>query len=348
MAISVSLIHSLEVPELVQIPESLSLQQRSELLRQRSALEEQWKTLVARVADHNRECQKVPVDTPFARKCREAMAQLHGHINAYVDSVKKFNESVRKASEWGALEKALVVPFLSEKEEIRLGGEMARLLESEMILVNDSQVHNYLQNLLNRLACHSKRPALPYTVKVVKDEGINAFALPGGHIYVNDGLIRLADNESELAGVLAHEIAHIAARHHAETIDKITRSVGVGIVGGVLTGPITGFGLLSQRMIQQGAYMKFTRAEEGEADRLAVEMLYQAQIKPTGLVPFFEKLRQRHPEGKSLREKFYSTHPSPEERKENLAPLFADPRFNQLQHVDSADFPKIRKRMEEL
>ena len=113
-------------------------------------------------------------------------------------------------------------------------------------------------------------------------------------------------------------------------------------MGGVLTGPATGFGLLSQQMIQEGAYLKFTRDEEREADRLAVEMLYQAGIKPTGLTSFFEKLHRTQTEEKAPWNRFYSTHPSPEERKENLAPLFADRRFNQIKQVDSADFQRIR------
>jgi len=332
----------IEVPELSQVPQNLHPEVREELLGQRAALDWEWKLLVARVEGHNQKCRRIPADTPLARECREAMAKLHGDINYYADSVKKFNESVRKASEWRVLEKALAVPFLSEKEEIRLGGEMARILESEVTLLNDSEVNGYLQALLQRLAVRSSRPGLPYTVKVVREEGFNAFVLPGGHIYVKEGLIRAAANESELAGVLAHEIAHVAARHHARTIDKIARSAGVGIVGGGLTGPATGFGLLSQKMIQEAAYMKFTRDEEREADRLAVEMLYRAKIKPTGLVPFFEKLRRAESEEENLRDRFYSTHPSPEERKENLASLFADPRFNQIKQIDSADFQKIR------
>jgi len=113
-------------------------------------------------------------------------------------------------------------------------------------------------------------------------------------------------------------------------------------VGGVLTGPATGFGLLSQQMIQQGAYLKFIRDQEREADRLAVEILYQAKIKPTGLTNFFERLRRGESGDETLMDRFYSTHPSPEERKENLAPLFADPRFNQIPQVDSEEFQKIR------
>ncbi len=332
----------IEVPELSQVPKDISPPAREELLGQRAALEREWKLLVARVDGHNQKCRKIPSDTPLARECREAMAKLHGDINAYVESAKRFNEDVKWALKWKALEKEIVVPFLSEKEEIRIGKEMASHLEKQMALMTDPQVDHYLQALLQRLASRSTRPALPYTVKVIKDDEINAFALPGGQIYVNGGLLRAATNEGELAAVLAHEIAHSAARHHAREISKVAQSVGASIVGGVLTGPATGFGLLSQQMIQEGAYLKFTRDEEREADRLAVEMLYQAGIKPTGLTSFFEKLRRNQPEKEGLGSRLYSTHPSPEERKENLAPLFADPRFNQIKQGDSADFQRIR------
>jgi len=334
----------IEVPELSQVPQNIGPEHREDLLKRRAALEWEWKLLVARVEGHNQKCRRIPSDTPLARECRGAMAKLHGDINAYVGSAKKFNEDVKWALKWKAMQKEIVVPFLSEKEEIRVGKEMASHLEKQMVLMTDPQVNHYLQSLLQRLASRSARPALPYTVKVVQEDEINAFALPGGQIYVNDGLIRAATSESELAAVLAHEIAHCAARHHAKEISKIAHSVGASIVGGVLTGPATGFGLLSQQMIQEGAYLKFTRDEEREADRLAVEMLYQAGIKPTGLTSFFEELHRRQTGKKDLRNRFYSTHPSPEERKESLAPLFADPRFNQIKEVDSADFKRIRAR----
>lgn len=332
----------IEVPELSQVPQNIQPAQHEELLKRRAALEWEWELLVARVKGHNQKCRRIPADTPLARECRGAMANLQGDINFYVDSVKKFNESVKKAAEWVELEKALRVPFLSEKEEIRLGREMARLLESEMTFVNDSQLNDYLQALLHRLATRSTRPGLPYIVKVVQNQKINAFVLPAGHIYVNEGLIRAVASESELAGVLAHEIAHVAARHHGKEVNKIARSVGASIVGGILTGPATGFGLLSHQMVQEGAYMKFTRDEEREADRMAIEILYRAKIKPTGLTDSFEKLYRAQSEEERRQNRFYSTHPSPEERKKNLAPLFADPRFHQTKNSDSADFQKIR------
>jgi beta-barrel assembly-enhancing protease len=334
----------IEVPQLSQVPQDISPPAREELLRQRSDLEGEWKVLSAKVEGHNQKCRRIPSDTPLAGECREAMARLHGDLITHVDSVKKFNEDVKWALKWKALQKELVVPFLSEKEEIRVGREMAGHLEKQMTLMTDPQVSHYLQMLLQRLASRSTRPGLPYAVKVVIDDEMNAFALPGGHIYLNDGLIRAAANESELAGVLAHEIAHSAARHHAREISKIAHSIGASVVGGVLTGPATAFGLLSQQMIQEGAYLKFARDEEREADRLAVEMLYQAGIKPTGLTSFFERLRREQTEKEGIWNRFYSTHPSPEERKEDLAPLFADPRFNQTKQVDSADFQNIRSK----
>jgi len=335
----------IEVPELSQVPQNIGPEHHEDLLKRRASLEWEWKLLVARVEGHNQKCRRIPADTPLAHECRQAMVGLQGDVNAYVASVKKFNERVKWALRWKELQKELAVPFLSEKEEIRLGDELARHLEERMTLVTDPEVNEYLQTLLQRLTSRSARPGLPYTVKVVQSEKINAFVLPGGHIYVNEGLIRATASESELAGVLAHEIAHVAARHHAKEVNKIARSVGASIVGGILTGPATGFGLLSQQMIQEGAYMKFTRDEEREADRLAVEILYQARIKPTGLTNFFEKLRRARSEERTLMDRFYSTHPSPQERKENLAPLFADPRFNQIPQADSAEFQSIRKKM---
>ena len=142
----------IEVPELSQVPQNLPPEHRQELLHQRAALESEWQLLLARVERHNQKCRSIPSGTPLATQCREAMARLHGDIRAYVESAQNFNDSIRRAAEWKALEKALQVPFLSEKEEMRLGGEMARLLEGEMTLLNDSEVNGYLQTLLQRLA----------------------------------------------------------------------------------------------------------------------------------------------------------------------------------------------------
>ncbi len=326
-----------QVPQLSPIPEGLSVSQREELMRLKSALGDKWTSLRSKVARHNQRCQKVPANTQRASECRQAMARLQQEIATYIESVNKFNLKVKQE-----LKTADRTPFLSEKQEVELGKELSRLIESRMTVVTDPQVRSYMKKLLDQLANRSTRPKLLYTVKVVKKGQLNAFALPGGYIYVHSGLVRAASNESELAGVVAHEVAHIAARHHAKDVEKIAKSIGVSIVAGGFTGPATGFGLLTQRMFQEAAYMKFTRDEEQEADRLAVEMLYQAGIKPTGLITFFEKLRRQRPKKAPLWETFFSTHPHPEERMKNLEPLLADPRFNKIQHIDSANFQKIR------
>jgi len=329
-----------QVPQLSPIPEGLSVSQREELMRSKSVLDEKWTALLSKVNRHNQSCRSVPANTQRASECRQATVRLQKEIAAYIESVNKFNLKVKQESK-----DIGKVRFLSEKQEVELGKELSRLIESRMIVVTDPQVRSYMKKLLDRLAGLSTRPKLRYTVKVVKKGQLNAFALPGGYIYVHSGLVRAAGNESELAGVVAHEVAHISARHHAKDVEKIAKSVGVSIVAGGFTGPATGFGLLTQKMFQEAAYMKFTRDEESEADRLAVEMLYQAGIKPTGLITFFEKLRRQRPEKKTLWKSFFSTHPHPQERMKNLAPLLADPRFNKIQHIDSANFQKIRARL---
>lgn len=339
--ISLSLsLASAQVPQLSSVPEGLSAQVHEELMRSKSTLQAKWKLLRYKVEMHNQRCRSVPADTPLAAECRQAMGQLQAEIALYMRSVEKFNLNVKEA-----IDKAKVSPLLSEKQEVELGLEMALLMDSKVILVTDPQVASYTQLLLERLANRSTRPGLRYTVKVVQRGNINAFALPGGYIYVHSGLVWASSNESELAGVMAHEIAHVAARHHATEIHKIAKSIGAGIIAGALTGPVTGFGLLSQQMIQESAYLKFTRDEEREADRLAVEMLYQAGIKPTGLITLFEKLRRQHTKKPGFFDTFFSTHPSHEERIRDLAPLLADPRFNEIRHLDSAEFQNIRARL---
>ena len=323
---------SAQVPALRTVPEGLSPKEREQLTRRKSLLDAKWNGLRSKVAFHNQKCPRMRADTPLAAECGQAMGRLQGEIAAYVELVKNFNRMVEQASA-----KTRATPLLSDKDEIELGREIARRLESRMSVVTDPAVTVYMQSLLDRLAPHAGRPGFPYTVRVIRNNQVNAATYPGGYILVYTGLIRETRNESELAAVLAHEIAHASKRHPVKAIDTIARTIGVGVA-------LTPLGPLAGLVVRKAALIEFERDQEREADRLAVEMLYRAGIRPTAMTTLFERWRRRtRPRG--VLEGYFSTHPTDEERIKNIASLLADPRFKRTRWSDSANFDAVRRRL---
>jgi beta-barrel assembly-enhancing protease len=210
---------------------------------------------------------------------------------------------------------------ISQQEEIRLGRQYAAEINRELPLVDDPVANRYINLIGDRIARQGGRN-LDYTFYIVDTDEVNAFAVPGGFVYVNRGLIEAADNLSELAGVLGHEIGHVEERHSIEQIERMQRAnLGLSMAY-ILLGRTPG--ALEQAGIQvAGAaiFAGFSRAAENEADEIAVHLLARAGIDPMGLVTFFEKLladRQRRP---SVVEQWFSTHPLTEDRIANTRAL---------------------------
>ena len=180
---------------------------------------------------------------------------------------------------------------LSESDEIALGREFSREIEREIKLFTDPEVVRYVDELGQTLVRHSKRSNIHYYIKVVDTDEVNAFALPGGFLYVNRGLISIADTESELAGVISHEIGHVVGRHGAKAL---TRQLGLEIVLGMITGRNpTGVQRVASQLAAIGgifSMLHYSREAEREADALAVENLREAGYDPDGVAAFFEKL----------------------------------------------------------
>ena len=155
-------------------------------------------------------------------------------------------------------------------------------------------VEKYINDLGQRLVRFSKRRNISYRFKVVNDPSINAFAIPGGYCYVNLGLIQLAETESELAGVMAHEIGHVVGKHGMEQVSKQT---GLGFIAQIFLGPNSSFSeQMIASMISNGLLLKYGRGAELEADRLAIEEMHAAGIDPVGVINFFEKLAVKEKE----------------------------------------------------
>lgn len=210
---------------------------------------------------------------------------------------------------------------ISQQEEVRLGRQYAAEINRELPLVQDPVANRYINLIGNRIARQGGRN-IDYTFYIVNTPEVNAFAIPGGFVYVNRGLIEEADNLSELAGVVGHEIGHIEERHSIEQIERMQRAnLGLSMAY-ILLGRSPG--TLEQAGIQvAGAaiFAGFSRSAENEADEVAVRLLARAGIDPEGLVTFFEKLlaeRQRRP---SAVEQWFSTHPLTEDRIANTRAL---------------------------
>ena len=207
------------------------------------------------------------------------------------------------------------INFVSLEEEWELGRQLEAEIAHTMPLVRDRETVSFVNRIGQRLVRQTEMSELPWEFHVVKDPSINAFNIPGGHVYVNTGLIAQVDDVAELAGVLAHEIAHGVARHGTE---RLTKAYGLQIGAGILLGQDPG--LVEQIVAQiagQGAIAKFSRDDEREADRLAIPYLYNARYDPRGMVELFSRLLTQGGGQRSGVEQFFSTHPLTEERLED-------------------------------
>jgi predicted Zn-dependent protease len=207
------------------------------------------------------------------------------------------------------------VNLYSLEREIALGKQAAQEVEKSARMINDPVVTEYVNRVGQNLVRNSDAK-VPFTIKVIDSDEINAFALPGGFFYVNSGLILRADEEAELAGVMAHEIAHVAARHGTKNATKgeIMQWASIPLI---LLGPggWAGYGLYEGlNLAIPISYLKFSRDAEREADFLGIQYMYKAGYDPNAFVSFFEKIEaeeRRHP---GSIPKVFSTHPPTPER----------------------------------
>ena len=224
---------------------------------------------------------------------------------------------------WAQPAVAQLLGSLSEQEEISVGRQAAGEIEKDLTLLTDPVVTAYVSELGDALASRSERSGLDYTFKVVDSHEINAFALPGGFIYVNRGLLEAADNESEVAGVLGHEIGHVVARHGAEQVQRATyANLGLGALGAILGGSRGGqVANVAAQMVAGGVFMKFGRDAERAADRLGAANVAVAGLDPGGMVTFFQKLAAMRDGQSSAVDRFFASHPEPAERVDNVQDL---------------------------
>ncbi len=238
--------------------------------------------------------------------------------------------------------------FFSQNQEIEMGRSYSSQLNGDLVLVDDPEITQYVERVGLRLVDVSLRRDLEYRFFVVNTKEINAFALPGGFVYVNRGLIETTDNESELAGVIGHEIGHVAGKHSLKQLSKKLLLAGITIGAGLAVGAKSKkWGQIVSIAGGVGVFfaaLKYSRDDEREADWLGLTELHKAGYNPWGMVSFFEKLESKS-KGSGL-PAFLSTHPLPRERKANMRQQIADLNVGEPRAIESSlEFERCRTRL---
>lgn len=230
----------------------------------------------------------------------------------------------------------------SQEKEVAIGRQLALQVEQQSKLVEDPIITEYVNRVGQNIVLHSDAK-LPFTIKVLDSDEVNAFALPGGFFYVNRGLILAADNEAELAGVMAHEIAHVCARHAMENQGKGAFINYASMAGVIFGGPIVS-GILQQGggILAGLASLKFSRGAENEADNLGVQYLYASGYDPMGMSTMFEKLASQNKKKPGTIQKLFSTHPPSAQRQDESLRLVA--RFPEKDEyvITTSEFQRVK------
>jgi beta-barrel assembly-enhancing protease len=235
--------------------------------------------------------------------------------------------------------------MISLEKEIALGKSLAQDIERQVKLINDPEITEYVNRVGQNLVKNSDAK-VPFTIKVIDSDEINAFALPGGFFYVNTGLITAADEESEIAGVMAHEIAHVAARHGTEQYTKGTianyATIPLIFLGGGL-----GYGLYQAAgFLIPLQFLHFSRKAETEADFLGLQYMYKTGYDPTAFVSFFEKIQAQEKKKPGKLAKAFSTHPPTGDRIEKTQANIASILPSRDQYViNTSEFDKIKTKL---
>jgi beta-barrel assembly-enhancing protease len=235
--------------------------------------------------------------------------------------------------------------WYSLNSEIAMGKSYAQQVESSVKLIQDPTVNEYVNRIGQNLVRNSDAK-VPFTIKVIDSDEINAFALPGGFFYVNSGLILAADNESELAGVMAHEIAHVCARH---AMRQMTRAQ----IANFASIPLIFIGGWAGYAIQSAAsfalpmtFLTFSRGFESEADYLGLQYMYKTGYDPQSFVAFFEKIQAKEKKKPGTLSKAFSTHPQTPDRIEKSQQEIATILPARDEYVlDTSEFQTVKTRL---
>ncbi|HWX54519.1 MAG TPA: M48 family metallopeptidase [Verrucomicrobiae bacterium] len=236
--------------------------------------------------------------------------------------------------------------WYSLESQVAMGRQFAQQVDQTSKLITDPKVNEYVNRIGQNLVRNSDSK-LPFTIKILDDETPNAFTLPGGFMYVNSGAILTADNEAELAGVMAHEIGHVAACHIARqnTRGALAQIATIPLI--FLGGPLVNLGISeAMNLAVPATFMKFSRNFEAQADYLGVQYAYKAGYDPVGMINFFERIEALDKKKKGFITKAYESHPQTPDRmakseKEIASILPARDQYI----VDTSDFQATKARL---
>jgi len=238
--------------------------------------------------------------------------------------------------------------LFSPQQDVEIGQKVSRDAERQLPMLNDSRVDRYINNLGQRLAAHAPGQRYAYQYKTVNSGDINAFALPGGYVYINRGVIEAADTEAQLAGVMAHETSHVALRHGTNQASKAyIAQVPLALLGGALGSNSVGAVLaqLGAGFALNSVFLKYSRTDETQADVMGTQILYDSGYDPRAMAQFFEKIQSKGRGGAD----WFSSHPSPEHRiervDEEIDKLGGPPRGYK---TDSPEFRDIKRYVQSL
>ncbi len=240
--------------------------------------------------------------------------------------------------------------WYSLEREVAIGKRLAQEVERSVRLVDDPVINEYVNRVGQNLVRNSDA-RVPFTIKVIDSDEINAFALPGGFFYLNIGLILAADEEAELAGVMAHEIAHVTARHGTRnaTRGELTQLLMIPALI-FLPGGWAGYGIYQAMNVAVPlAFLKFSRGFEAEADYLGLQYMYKAGYDPNAYVSFFEKIQAEEKRRPGSVPTAFRSHPPTEDRIENTQRAIAEilPSRNEY-IVSTSEFDQIKARLRQL
>ncbi len=240
------------------------------------------------------------------------------------------------------------VNFYSIEKEIAMGKRMAQDVERHSKIVDDPVIAEYVNRVGQNLVRNSDAK-VPFTIKLIDSADVNAFALPGGFFFVNSGLMLRAESESELAGVMAHEIAHVAARHGTRQATK-GQLVQIASIPLLFIGGWTGYGIYqASSFLIPMTFLKFSRGMESEADFLGVQYLYKAGYDPTSFIDFFEKMLADEKRRPGTMSKLFRSHPPHGSRirktQKNIDQLLPS---KSEYVVNTSEFLQVKARLEQL
>ena len=237
------------------------------------------------------------------------------------------------------------INFYSIEKEIALGQQLALEVEKQARMMDDAIVGEYVNRVGQNLVRNSDA-RMPVTFKIIDDDSVNAFTLPGGHVFVNSGLIRVTETEAELAGAMAHEVGHVAARH-------ITRQQTREQLASLATAPLILLGGWGGYAVRQAAgigipmtFLSFSRAFEGEADLLGLEYMYKAGYDPTASIDIFERIEALQKSKPGMVAKIFSSHPMTLDRIRETQKNINEILQNKPEYVvNTSEFNEMRARV---